>query len=54
MCPALSRAVASKMKDKNEIERHRRGLHGPADQTPVVPKPTAPKGGKEGKGVVDP
>ena len=51
VCPALSRTVAHKIKDKNEIERHRRGHPGDAPKDPQPPKD--PKGKAAGKGAAD-
>ena len=56
VCPALTRSVAAKMREKNEVERHRRGTHGadPLAPHPAPKKPPAAKGEKgAGKGPGD-
>ena len=57
VCPALTRSVAAKMREKNEVERHRRGTYGadPLAPQPAPKKPPVAKGEKgAGKGAADP
>ncbi len=57
LSPALTRSVAAKTRERNEVERHRLGTHGadPLAPHPAPKEPPAAKGEKgAGKGPAEP